>query len=179
MSVILSYLFVNRLLTVFAESRKAGGNEHRPDKFMAKISVLARFVTLAIVGVTSGFLAMVFFGLIKWFTFLLTDIILNGWCIFLMYSENQKFFYVLCGYCHTCTGKCVLYFVDRKSKKTFLQVYKSVDLAANITAPQSNMIVTPQSNDDGIEAMTAKVIELTTITDKETANEQLSVENNR
>ena len=41
--------------------------------------------------------------------FIISDTVINCWCIFLMYSENKKIFdYCCCGLCSMCCLKCFL-----------------------------------------------------------------------
>ena len=52
--------------------------------------------------------------------FIITDTVINCWCIFLMYTENKKVFdYCCCGLCSKCCLKC---FLEKEAERLGVEV---------------------------------------------------------
>ena len=132
---------------------------------MNTISRIAKYITLAIIGVNTTFFAMFFFGWLKWFTFVAIDLIINGWCVFLMYSTNTKLFNIFCGFCHKLTGYCFYRIIkctklqnnddkDKASESQFLEVcgYEMTNIPSQTnTDTQQNIESNDDEDEDGVD----------------------------
>merc|ERR1740131_216488 len=98
MSATLSVMFIKRLFTAFLSVQ--GMDSKTNQRWIYKI---AKYVTLTLVGVITTQLALLGVGLTSWLTLASADSIINTWCIFLMYKNNQRLFGTLCTRCHKCT----------------------------------------------------------------------------
>eukprot|EP01084_Bolivina_argentea_P151558 264531_1 len=142
-SSLLCYLFVKRLFKAFFQCQ-----ELDKSKVLITISRIAKYITLTVIGVNTTFFALLFFGILKWFTFIALDLILNGWCVFLIYSKNKKLFNVFCGICHRGIGKCFYKCIQctkaidsnsTQEKSQFLEVYEyGLETKTNEIPSQSN-----------------------------------------
>ena len=100
LSSLLCGLFVQRLFKAFISVEH--DNKNHVTKQLYKI---AKYITLTIVGVTTTFCSLVIFGLTSWYILISIDLIINSWCVFLMYRKNRSSFNMLCGICHKCVGR--------------------------------------------------------------------------
>ena len=50
---------------------------------------------------------LIIFGITSWYSSICIDLIINSWCLFLMYKKSGKMFNFLCGYFHILITKCV------------------------------------------------------------------------
>ena len=99
-STLLSILFIRRLFQAFIMSRQHN-NHHFVESELSKI---AQYITLSIIGVLSTSIALILLSTTKWFVWMYLDLIVNCWCIFLIFRVNNRWFNVVCCVCHKCVG---------------------------------------------------------------------------
>eukprot|EP01084_Bolivina_argentea_P022257 41363_1 len=109
-SVLLCVLFVKRLFKAFVLSQQF----HNDAAIQVEISKIARYITLTIIGVTTTFMALILFAITTWFIWISIDIVINCYCIFLLYKANINSFNTMCGLCHVCVGYSFYKILDWK-----------------------------------------------------------------
>ena len=100
--ILLCVLFVKRLFKAFILSQQ---HQSINNSFVqCEIAKIAQYITLSITGVITTFLALICFGITSWFVWISIDIIINCWCILLMFRINRNLFDKICCLCHKCVG---------------------------------------------------------------------------
>ena len=118
-------LFCILYVTTLYKSRISCNNEMDNDSNNEWMTVIAKLMTL--IFVSAGVTSIISYGYLitSWISFFGIGSIVNCWCVFLMYGNNQKLFECICGGCHKCIGKCVYFCVkDSVEKQTFLKIYE-------------------------------------------------------
>eukprot|EP01084_Bolivina_argentea_P112394 200452_1 len=138
MSIFLTTLFIRGLFRAFVKcikKTKKGVFNHQLYKQISKIS---QYVTLTIVGVNTTFASLLIFGIASWFWAISLDLIINCWCIFLMYRNNRYWFKIICGPLHRSIGKCCYRVVKNSSyleETSFMSVFR---MKTTLTATSIN-----------------------------------------
>mmetsp|Transcript_55418 Transcript_55418/g.49900 ORF Transcript_55418/g.49900 Transcript_55418/m.49900 type:complete len:429 (-) Transcript_55418:35-1321(-) len=99
--ILLCVLFIRRLYKSFILSQQHNQNS---SFVVCEIAKIAQYITLTIVGVITTFIALILFGITSWFVWISIDIMINAWCILLMFKTNQKLFNKICCIFHKCVG---------------------------------------------------------------------------
>ena len=126
MSSLLCGLFVHKLFKAFIAIER-----HNKKFVLKELYKIARYITVTIVDVTTTSVTLIIFGLTSWFILMSIDLIINSWCVFLMYRKNRRSFKRLCGICHKCVGRITFWCFQCMNVVEYTNEVKNVANSSN------------------------------------------------